>query len=476
MILTPQRASFRQLLLLAFLLIAALLAAMSLRGLYTLDRLLSQSRAAAESAVRLSAGAQQLAERSTTMERSARQYVVLDDPVLRDRYTAAAKDAKAILDRLDEGGLSKDLATNWRNRLKSIDEQLTGPRDTAGNRDAALATEFGELQGVNTDIAERVRSAAEERNHALVEAQEAGRRELAQQVLAAIVVAVVLALGFGLLLARPLARLEKAIARLGENRLDEPIEIRGPSDVREVGRRLDWLRIRLAELDADKARFLRHISHELKTPLAALREGIALLQEGVTGALNDSQREVARILKQNTVVLQGQIEALLRFNAAAFEARSLVRRKVELGALIHNLIEAQSLQWKGRQLKVSVTGGPLWVEVDPDKMSTAIGNLLSNAIRFSPIGSNVDVSLWRTPEVARIEIWDEGPGVAEADRGRVFEPFYRGERQPPDAIRGSGIGLSIVNEYIAAHGGRIELLPEGPGARFRIELPHAARA
>src|ERR1700712_3100700 len=106
--LIPQRASFRQLLLLAFLLIAALLAAMSLRGLYTLDRLLSQSRAAAESAVRLSAGAQQLAERSTTMERSARQYVVLDDPVLRDRYTAAAHEAAAILAGLQAGGLPPD--------------------------------------------------------------------------------------------------------------------------------------------------------------------------------------------------------------------------------------------------------------------------------------------------------------------------------------------------------------------------------
>ncbi|MCV4754072.1 ATP-binding protein, partial [Escherichia coli] len=68
---------------------------------------------------------------------------------------------------------------------------------------------------------------------------------------------------------------------------------------------------------------------------------------------------------------------------------------------------------------------------------------------------------------------DEGPGVAPADRERVFEPFYRGERQPEGAARGTGVGLSIVQEYVAAHGGRVRLLPEGPGAHFRIELPHA---
>lgn len=470
-----QRVSFRQLLVVAFLLLGALLAVMSLRGLYTMDQLLSESREAAERAVRSSGDAQQLAERSTAMERSARQYVILDDPVLRERYGAASRDAAAVLARLETEGLAKELIESWRARQRAIDEQLPGPRATAGNRDTALAAEFSELQAINTDVAERVRAAAQARNRDLVAAQSAARQLLGQQIVGAIGLAVVLALVFGVWLAKPFTRLEAAIVRLGENRLEEPIEIRGPSDVREIGRRLDWLRLRLAELDADKARFLRHVSHELKTPLAALREGVALLEEGVTGKLSESQREVARILRQNTVTLQGQIEALLRFNAAAFEARSLVRQRTELGGLLDKLIEDQSLQWKAKRLKVSVTGGPLFVDVDPEKLSMAFANLLSNAIRFSPDEGNIDISLWRTPEVARVEIWDEGPGVAETDRGRVFEPFYRGERQPPDALRGTGIGLSIVNEVVTAHGGRIELLSEGPGARFRIELPHAHR-
>ena len=471
--LNPRRASFRQLLVIAFLVIAALLAAVSMRGLSTLDQLLSQSREAAQRAVRASADAQVLAERGTAMERSARQYVVLDDRVLRERFGAAAHDAQEALSRLESEGLPAALVATWRQRLDAVDAQLGGPRSTASARDELLAGEFREMHATGVEIGERVRRTAEERNQTLVAAQERARRRLGQQVLGAIILAVVLALAFGLWLAKPLQRLERAIVGLGENRLDVPIEIRGPLDVREVGRRLDWLRIRLADLEADKARFLRHVSHELKTPLAALREGVALLEEGVAGTLSDSQREVARILRQNTAALQRQIEALLRFNAAAFEARSLVRRKTELGELVHRLIDEQSMQWRARKLKVNVTGGPLWSDVDADKLAVALSNLLSNAIRFSPVGGNIDVSLWRHPQAARIEIWDEGPGVAEADRERVFEPFYRGERQPADALRGSGIGLSIVNEYVAAHGGRVELLSEGPGARFRIELPHA---
>ena len=104
-----------------------------------------------------------------------------------------------------------------------------------------------------------------------------------------------------------------------------------------MGQQLEWLRLRLLELDADKARFLRHVSHELKTPLAALREGVALLQDGVTGELTEGQKEVAQILHQNTLVLQSEIEALLRFNAAAFEARQLQRRETELIGLLEDL-------------------------------------------------------------------------------------------------------------------------------------------
>jgi len=469
------RISFRQLLLVAFLLIAALLAVASLRGLYSLERLLAQSREGTERAVAATSAAQLLAENSVTMERAARQYLVLGDAGLRERFGNAARDATHVLERLEHYQLSASLAREWLSALDQISAQLDIDRTVARRSDEDLTAAFRQLALVNNDIAEHLRNAVQERSQALLSELEAGRRQLAREFLGAIALAIVLATGFGLWLARPLKRLEGIIERLGENRLDDPIEIRGPSDVRQLGRQLDGLRIKLAELDADKARFLRHVSHELKTPLAALREGVALLEDGVTGALNASQREVARILRQNTDVLQAQIEDLLRFNAAAFEARRLVRRRVGLAPLIARLVDEQRLQWQARQVRIEVDGDDIVVEADADKLGTALGNLLSNAIRFSPVGATIAVSLSRQDGKACIEIADAGPGVAPADRDRVFEPFYRGERQPQGAVRGSGIGLSIVQEYVAAHGGQVHLLPDDSGARFRIELPHAIR-
>jgi two-component system, NtrC family, sensor histidine kinase GlrK len=467
------RYSFRQLLLVAFLLIAALLSAASLRGLYSLEVLLRQSSDGARQAVAHTADAQVLAERTVAMERAARQFLVLDDPVLRQRFESATRDANDALDRLADKRVPSNLSAEWRSNQAFIEEQLRGPAPEVRMREAAVTAAFRELEGINTAIAEQVRLATEARNQVLLSELEAGRAELGRQILGAIAIAIVLALGFGVWLARPLKRLEQAVVALGENRLDRPIDIRGPADVRLLGRRLEWLRLRLAELDSDKSRFLRHVSHELKTPLAALREGVSLLEDGITGSLNDNQREVARILRQNTAVLQSQIEDLLRFNAAAFEARRLVRRKTELTALIKQLVAQQRLQWQARQLAVHVEGAPLQAEVDADKLGAALGNLLSNAIRFSPVGATIRFSVTRVPGRACIDIADQGPGVAAVDRARVFEPFYRGERQPSDAVRGSGIGLSIVYEYITAHGGQIELLDDGPGAHFHIELPHA---
>jgi hypothetical protein len=125
------------------------------------------------------------------------------------------------------------------------------------------------LPGVNDQLAEEAKQEVERRNSPLLAELDQRRAVLKAQVIGSILLAALLAGGFGLWLSRPLEQIEQAIDTLGENRYDQPIAVRGPSDLQRVGQQLNWLRQRLAELEADKARFLRHISHELKTPLAA---------------------------------------------------------------------------------------------------------------------------------------------------------------------------------------------------------------
>ena len=470
----PSSLSFQQLLLVAFLLIGALLGGAAVRSLYTLETLMAQSREGTAQAIALSTAAQSLPERSLTMERAARQSLVLRDAQLRQRFAEAAEQARDILQRLRDNELPPEFAANWLKQMDVVSGLLEGPPETALERERQVAAAFRELDGHSASIAQKVQSIINGRNAALQAGFQRSQAQLTQIVTGAILLAAGMALGFGVWLARPFKRLERAIVALGENRLDQPVEIVGPRDVRRVGQQLDWLRLRLMELDADKARFLRHVSHELKTPLASLREGVAVLGDGIAGPLNPNQGEVVSILRHNTQVLQTQIEALLRFNAVAFEARQLKREKVDLRGLLDDLVEAQRLHWLARGLQVQVEGEAVAVQLDREKIASAIGNLLLNAIRFSPPEGLIRLVLLGLPGRVSVDIIDQGPGVALDDRDRIFEPFFRGERQPEGAVRGTGIGLSIVHEVIVAHGGRVELLPSSGGAHFRIELPHAS--
>lgn len=469
-------ASFRQLLLVAFLAIGLLLGAAAVRAVLILEQLMTQSSAEAERALELTASSQSLTARSMAMERAARQSLIFNDAVLMGRFREEQLHAQNTLQRMRRNGLPQPLVKRWQAQLEDVAELLRGSPETALDRERGIALAFRELDSINSAIARAVQDDIEARDRALRGNLAASRTRLMQQVVLAIALAAVLAVTLGVWLARPFKRMERAVVDLGENRLERPIDIRGPADVRRLSQQLEWLRLRLMELDADKARFLRHVSHELKTPLAALREGVSLLEEGVTGELTADQKEVVRILWHNTAVLQGQIEALLNFNAAAFEARQLRRQRIDLLALLNEQVEAQRLQWQGGGLRVTVEGQPVWARVDPEKLGTAVANLLSNAIRFSPPGGTVAMALGVHDGRAVIDIRDQGPGVAPEDRDRVFEPFYRGGRQPQDVVRGTGIGLSIVQEYIAAHGGQVSLWDDGPdhpGGHFRIELPHA---
>lgn len=466
------RLSFRQLLLAAFLLIAALLSATSVHALLALERLASQSRESSRDAVRLTENVQRLAERTLAMERSARQFLVLDDPAFRQRYVEAWEDARDALSVLSAllPEVPRNEFTAWMKESETAWSVLQMPGTHRKAREQALVQAFAHLPALNERLTLESKREAERRNNALLSELERQRNLLTVLVVGTVALAALLAFGFGVWLSRPLARIEAAIGRLGENRYDQAIAVHGPADLRRLGEQLDWLRRRLADLESDKARFLRHISHELKTPLAALCEGVALLQDEVVGTLSESQREIAHILSQNTSALQIQIEDLLRYNAATFDAQYLRREPLDVRALLQQVIDSQRLQWQARGLRVEAAGEAGPIAADADKLAVVLGNLLSNAVRFSPDGGTIRFTLTEEAGRLRIDCIDEGPGVAPADRPRVFEPFYQGERQPPGARRGSGIGLSIVHEYVEAHGGTVELLPGHGGAHFRIEL------
>jgi Osmosensitive K+ channel histidine kinase len=470
----PFPLSFKQLLGLSFAIIWLLLGGALFRALVAVDTLSRDSRDFPGWALQQSEQVRDLSQTTLMLERQVRQYEVLHDPSLRQDIHGTLTHGLTLVKQLAHAhidALGPDL-DRWE---EVAGNSLAGLVDGRGGApwpsEGQLEVIFGELGRLDRELERALQDHLNARSQSLEREFERQRENLIVMGLTATTWALVLAMGLGAWLSWSFAQLDRAIRRLGEGQQSPLKPIGGPTDIRQLGERVRGVQQRLAHLESVKLQFLRHISHELKTPLANIREGVSLMEEQVPGPINEAQREILSILSQNSLALQQQIEGLLEYNAAASGAHQLNPRWIDVRVLLAEAVEAQRLPIQAKSLQVMVNGPALSVWVDHEKMMTVVSNLLINAVRFSPEGGRVSLDLEDTREEWRLSIQDEGPGVEPSDRARIFEPFFQGKRQPVGARRGSGVGLSIVRELVQAHGGKIILEERPGGACFRLGIP-----
>ncbi len=278
--------------------------------------------------------------------------------------------------------------------------------------------------------------------------------------------------GFSILIARPMRQIDKVIRAMGNGNFSSPVSIEGPRDLQQLGDRLDWMRLRLQEIEEQKSTFLQHVSHELKTPLTSIREGTNLLSEGIAGELNAKQTEIVRILASNSMQLQKRIEDLLNFSALQSGKVVLVRQKVALTSLLERVVHEQYLAIAAKSLHIELTCPDISIRCDEQKFRTIVDNLLSNAIKYSPAGGTIRIRATESDGRLELDVIDSGPGIDGLDKEKIFEAFYQGRKAPQSHIRGTGLGLSIAREYALVHGGTLELTDnDAEGTCFRLTLP-----
>jgi two-component system sensor histidine kinase GlrK len=259
------------------------------------------------------------------------------------------------------------------------------------------------------------------------------------------------------------------VLALGEGRLERRIRLKGPEDLQRVGRRLEWLRRRLKALEEQRTLVLRHVSHELKTPLAAMREGTSLLAEGAAGPLTAPQAKIVDIMHGNVLRQQTLIEGLLKLQQAGFAGERFEPQPVRLDELIQQVLATHQLVARNKNLQLSGSLAPLEVAGGREELTTIVDNLVANAIKFCPEGGHIEVSVSGNDAQAAIDIVDDGPGIPAADRDKIFEPFYRGKATRGEP--GVGLGLAISHQFARAHHGDLTLLESPAGAHFRVTLP-----
>lgn len=465
--------SFLKLLLLGFALaMLPLLFAFGNAALY-LDRLAEQSRNTVAQAINATRSSRVLVEQLTLMERSARQFFVLNDTVLLDNFSRAHDRFNLAVNQL--GTLPMNRQQMHRLQTLAEDERalyqdILAQSGLSNPPQGLIARFVGLSDQAQTILAENNRLIDRE-SAVLSQAAERTQKMLLWQSLTLLPVAFLVALVITFLVAQPIRRMDAAIRRLGEGQYEEPISIDGPGDLRTLGERLDWLRQQLFELDIEKQRFLRHVSHELKTPLTAIREGSELLSDEIGGPLTVQQREIAGILRENSLRLQKMIENLLHFTAVQYKKPQLKIEKVELGSVMEEVLDNYALTLKSKQIRILREFEPVQMQGDQERLKTVMDNLISNAVKYTPLNGSIRISVQREAEAGVIEVHDGGPGVMAADRAKLFDPFYRGDGIYDSLVSGSGLGLSIAKEYVEAHGGEILLMPSEQGAHFRVRLP-----
>ena len=467
--------SFTILVIVAMGVLIVPLASGLINAVHVLQGVVDTQRQFTRNSLAITRDVRQIVESVSQLQRAAGQYHLLQDaefgPALRTRFGELQTQLTQLELRLADAASRATLA-GLLTRSRALYRQLRPGAFLDSARFRALDPAFDALHADARILLDQADAAVQRELQALEATVQATRQRLIVLALALIPLTLLLAAVFSWMINRPIKQLKASIQQLGQADLRPLPAISGPQDIVELGREIDWLRQRLQALEEQKLRFLRHVSHELKTPLASLREGVALLNDELAGSLNARQRSIVGIMDSGSRDLQKRIEDLIRYGGMVRDPTLPIAAPQALAEVLAGVLARQRLALDARRIQVETQLAVATVHADRGQLETVLDNLLSNAIKFSPEDGRILVK--SEPADGAVALWvcDQGGGILQADRSRVFEPFYQGARQPASTIKGSGLGLSIVREYLLAAGGAVDIVDCPPWSTcFRLTWP-----
>ncbi|MBB1408692.1 HAMP domain-containing sensor histidine kinase [Pseudoalteromonas sp. SG44-17] len=266
--------------------------------------------------------------------------------------------------------------------------------------------------------------------------------------------------------------LTSVIDKLGQGHWQQKIAVQGSAELVELGNKLQWVQEQLHQLEQQKDTFLRHVTHELKTPLASMVEGTDLLADEIVGPINKEQQAVLALITQSMVRLRAMIDSLLSYNAIRSSKEDL--SELEFSQLItkinshfeHRLVaRKQSLCWH-----CELPEQPL--EIAAELVEMILIQLISNGLKFSPAGQAVNIALSLAGRTLTMSVSDQGTGIKEQEKSHIFSAFYQGKNAKDVTAQGSGLGLTIVKESVEQLMGTLHVEHNEPqGCRFIIQIP-----
>jgi len=266
-------------------------------------------------------------------------------------------------------------------------------------------------------------------------------------------------------LTSPLRDMQKTIERFGKGDFSARVNSRRGDELGQLARTVDQMAERIDHLLKSQRRLLQDISHELRSPLARLGVAVELARGGgdPTVAFNRVEREADRL---NTLVGE-----LIQVTRAEGDPAGLVTENVHLDELVRMILDDVRIEADKREVVLRAALAKSELEGNPELLRRAIENIVRNAIRYSPEGAQVEVSLTREQNTIRVSVRDFGDGVPEESLASIFDPFYRVEKDRGRTSGGVGLGLAIAKRAVELHRGAMRASNVHPGLEVRIDLP-----
>ncbi|MBB3230105.1 HAMP domain-containing sensor histidine kinase [Halomonas stenophila] len=464
--------SLLQLVLLAFLMVMLPLAVLMLQAGQALSELSRLADQSARQAVEETRRARTLGALALELERSARQYAVVEQESLLDIYDERLAEFRRLLARQSE--LLPD-DPNVKALSSELDKLAELPGLSLEEFESRL-TDFLSFAEHTEAMRHATNRRIDDRLDVIRTRAEDVQRRLWWQTAALVSASLILMLLFTRLIIRPVHQLERRILGIGSGGQEaRRAPVQGPAELVSLDERLDWLSSRLEELEEQKQQFLRHMSHELKTPLASVREGSSLLADGVAGELSEHQREILELIDASGSELQQLIEQLLDYNL--LQHSRLEAERLDLATVAKEVLAKHRLALQQKEMRVDCFDGPLAWRADRTATARILDNLISNAIAYGEDAGRLEIGARVEHDRLVLEVANSGEPIPEEDRPRLFEAFYQGRIRRKGALKGSGIGLSVAADCARLQDGTLELVDDPRLAVcFRLTLPRRAPA
>jgi two-component system sensor histidine kinase GlrK len=404
-------------------------------------------------------------ELATVIKEDSRKYFATGDAIydqqiadLRLEFQSSLaglrKTGRSDHERAETGKLAAALEDYWNlfNRIKSTGEQ---PDPDYLPVDLGIAVDH--LQAQTDIVYEAVKGSVKDQvARAAAEGQKAERVSWIAGLFSLLLGAIVSAL-IVQSINEPLRRLTRGTRAIAKGEFWHRLPAQGRDEFSELARDFNVMTEKLGELDQMKKDFVSHVSHDLKAPLASMRQIMHLLLQEIPGSLNEQQKELLRLSYDSSERLAAMVGNLLDVSKMEAGSMEYDMSSHDVVSLVGNVIREFDVQARNKsiQLRLESDLPALFAECDRDRIVQVIGNLFENALKFSPAGSEIVTRIRSQESGIIVSVADAGPGVPDEHKGKIFRKFHQVRQGKKMAGQGVGLGLAICRTIVAAHGGQI---------------------